>query len=99
MTLKHLLIVVFIFFSHVISAQLTDNFLDSNFSANPSWNGDVNAYEIDAAYQLHLNAISQTDTSYLSTPSKAIKNATWEFLVKFNFNPSSSNYAKIYLVV
>ena len=98
MKLRRLLLILLSLLTQIGVAQFSDNFLDSNFSVNPSWIGDTNDYEVDAAYQLHLNAVAQTDTSYLSTPSKAIKNAAWEFLVKFNFNPSSSNYAKIYLV-
>src|SRR5690606_34591948 len=36
-------------------------------------------------------------TAYLSIPSEAIENATWEFFVKLTFNPSSTNYTRIFL--
>ncbi|MCO6499968.1 MAG: lamin tail domain-containing protein [Vicingus serpentipes] len=98
MTLKYLIILVLTCVSHIVAAQLIDNFSDSNFSVNPAWSGDTNFYEVDTTYQLHLNAVAQADVSFLSTPSTAINNATWEFLVKMDFNPSSSNYAKVYLV-
>ncbi len=79
-------------------AQFFDDFTDSNYTTNPIWAGETAKYEINATKQLHLNAPAQTDTAYLSTPSAAINNASWEFFVQMNFNPSSSNYAKIYLV-
>ncbi|NCP46252.1 MAG: hypothetical protein GW818_07520, partial [Flavobacteriales bacterium] len=38
------------------------------------------------------------DVMYAATPSGSINNAVWEFYVQFNFNPSSTNFAKVYLV-
>lgn len=78
--------------------QVIDNFGDGNFSINPTWTGDHSSYEVDTLFLLHLNAPSQTDTSYLSTPSSQINNVSWQFFIQMSFNPSSSNYAKIYLV-
>lgn len=95
---KGFLLVGLLLLVKLISAQFTDSFTDGNATINPNWNGDTTNYEVDALFQLHLNAPAQTDTSYLSTPSIAINNAIWKFYVKMVFNPSSSNYAKIYLV-
>src|SRR5690606_32885285 len=47
--------------------------------------------------QLQLNATS-AGISYISTPSQSINNAQWEIYLEMDFNPSSSNYARIYLV-
>ena len=79
-------------------SQFVDNFSDGDFSVNPIWAGDTANYEVDPSFLLHLNAPALADISYLSTPSTAINNATWEFYVQLNFNPSSTNYAKVYLV-
>lgn len=78
--------------------QFVDDFSDGDFTANPAWGGDVSNFEVDINQQLHLNAPPQSDTSYLSVASGAIDDATWEFFVSYEFNPSSSNLARIYLV-
>ncbi len=94
------LLVSFIFslFYLSVQAQFTDNFSDGDFTNNPSWTGITANFEVTPGNQLHLNAPAQTDTSYLVTASQAIDNAVWEFYVELAFNPSSSNYADIYLV-
>ena len=98
MILRKLFFLLVLLACQSVTAQLNDNFTDGDFTLNPTWNGDNANYEVDASFFLHLNAPIQTDTSYLSTPSIAINNATWEFFVQMNFNPSASNYAKVYLV-
>jgi len=82
---------------NLVFGQFTDNFSDGNFTANPAWSGDIGNFEVDSLEKLHLNdAIA--NTSYLSTESKAIINGVWEFEVKMDFAPSSTNYSKVYLV-
>lgn len=83
------------FVSH---AQFTDDFSDGNFTVNPTWVGNDTKFEVDGNQQLHLNAPPVTETAYLSTPSGVIDDATWEFWVNLDFNPSSSNEARVYIV-
>lgn len=78
--------------------QFVDDFSDGNFTSNPTWSGDAADFEVDGNQKLHLNATPQSDTSYLSVASQAIDDATWEFLVEMDFNPSSSNLSRVYLV-
>ena len=78
--------------------QFVDDFSDGDFIANPAWGGDASNFEVDVNQQLHLNAPPQSDTSYLSVASGAIDDAAWEFFVSYEFNPSSSNLSRIYLV-
>lgn len=89
-----------------ISIQLTaqtsfsDNFNDSNFTANPIWSGETSKFEVNAAKELQLNntgAASNNET-YLTTTSTIVNSAFWEFYVRLDFSPSSSNLAKVYLV-
>ena len=98
MVFKQFFLLVFILSGQMLIAQVNDSFTNGNFTVNPMWNGDAVDYEVDASFMLHLNAPVQTDTSYLSIPSEAINNATWEFFVQMTFNPSSGNYSKVYLV-
>ncbi|MDP6908605.1 MAG: lamin tail domain-containing protein, partial [Flavobacteriales bacterium] len=82
----------------LVEAQFSDDFTDGNFTSNPAWSGNVSNFEVDGSQKLHLNAPSESDTSYLSVASEAIDEAVWEFYVEYDFNPSSSNLARVYLV-
>jgi hypothetical protein len=81
-----------------VSAQWTDSFADGNFNSNPKWNGDSSKFIVNTAGLLQLNSAAVNGSAYLSTPSPIGYKASWTFLVKMNFNPSSSNYAKVYLM-
>ncbi len=80
-----------------LAAQWSDAFDDGNFNANPVWQGDTAAFTV-ASGLLQLNAPATAASKYLSTASNIIEEATWEFYVRMDFNPSSSNYARVYLV-
>mgnify|MGYP001170246877 CR=1 FL=1 len=90
----------FIVFSlpYLISAQFTDNFSDGDFTNNPTWFGDFDKFEVDSSGRLHTIYDSVSSEIYLSTISKVSENAVWEFSSEYFFNPSSSNFAKIYLM-
>jgi len=90
---------IFILFSlpSVIFAQFTDDFSDGDFTNNPIWTSDITRFEIDNLKKLHLND-TISNTSYLTTESKAIINGVWEFEIKMDFSPSTSNYSKVYLI-
>ena len=77
-------------------SQWNDNFGDGDFSINPAWSGNTVDYSIVNS-ALRLSAPAVSGSAYLSTPSGNINNATWQVSVNLDFNPSSNNYAKIYL--
>ncbi len=78
--------------------QFSDNFSDKNFETTPPWSGHASKFEVDADEKLHLSAPAESSQAYLSTPSEAVANATWNFYVEISENPSSTNYTKIYLI-
>ena len=78
-------------------SQFFDDFSDGNFTSNPNWIGDLGVFEVDTSYKLHL-IDSASNTTYLSTTSHAIINGCWQFDVKMDFSPSTSNYSKVYLI-
>ena len=80
-----------------VSGQFVDEFEDGDFTHNPSWQGHVQDFIVNGYKQLQLSA-QGAGASYLSTPSLSINNAEWELYLEMDFNPSSSNYARIYLV-
>ena len=83
--------------ANLVFGQFTDTFSDGDFTANPAWSGDIGNFEVDSFSKLHLND-SIANTSYLSTASQAIINGSWEFEIKMDFDPSTSNYAKVYFI-
>lgn len=89
----------FLLISFPCSAQFADDFSDGDIRNNPEWTGDTAHFEVNSLQQLHLNAPAVTAKSYLVTSSEASADAAWKFWVQFDFNPSSSNYARIYLMM
>jgi hypothetical protein len=83
-------------YSQQLFAQVADSFDDSDFLANPAWSGNTTKFSVTNNL-LKLQAPAVTDAAYLSLPSRAINNATWEFYVQLAFNASSTNYARVYL--
>jgi hypothetical protein len=79
-------------------AQFSDDFEDGNFTSSPTWTGDDANFEVNGLNQLHLNAPAIEDTSYLSVFSNVINDVTWDFWLRMDFNPSSGNYTRVYLV-
>ncbi len=77
--------------------EWNENFSDGNFSENPSWKGLAENYAVNASLQLQSKAPG-TSKSYLSTASEVSENAVWEFWVKINYNPTSSNFATVYVI-
>ena len=82
---------------HIVGfSQFTDDFSDGDFTNNPVWSVNTGSFEVDTAFKLHLSDTIANNAS-LSTESNAIINGSWEFEVKMDFSPSTSNFSKIYL--
>lgn len=77
--------------------QFVDAFDDGDFTFAPIWSGDSSDFMVNSTGWLRLDADPITNESYLSTRSRAIDTATWTFRVCMDFNPSSSNQAKVFL--
>ncbi|MDC0204603.1 lamin tail domain-containing protein [Flavobacteriales bacterium] len=91
-------IFLIILHSQIIFAQFADDFSDGNFTANPSWIGDSSKFEVDSTNKLHTKLDTLSGEISLVTQSKVAKNATWEFESIYLFEPSASNYARVYLM-
>lgn len=79
-------------------AQVSDDFFDGDFSNNPTWIGDVSEFIVNANFQLQSNGPAATATLHLATASTFATNCEWRFWVRCAFNPSTSNFARIYLI-
>lgn len=96
--MRNLLLLFVVCVCFELRAQVTEDFSDGNFTSNPTWKGDTANFKVNAGKQLQLNA-TVAGKSYLSTPQiqTSLLNTTWEFWVKLDLSPSSSNYARVYL--
>lgn len=80
-------------------AQLNDNFADGDFTNNPAWGGNTANFFINGSGQLQSNGPNLANQSIgLSTPNLYAKNAVWEFFIQLNFDPTTSNFPRVYLV-
>lgn len=90
-----------IFLSIPAFSQLQDDFSDGNFSDNPAWQGDSGLFTVtDETLQLFNEFPESTNLSYLSLPALTSieEETTWEFYFRMEFAPSTSNFARIYLM-
>lgn len=78
--------------------QWQEDFSNRNFSSPKQWLGDTNSFDITSNGQLQLNANGSPSPISLSTSSQIGLKASWEFQVRLEFSPSSSNYAEVYLM-
>ncbi|RZK76883.1 MAG: hypothetical protein EOO92_13905, partial [Pedobacter sp.] len=80
-------------------AQLNDNFADDNFTNNPTWGGSTTNFQvIDGVLTSNGPNAAGTYTPYLSTPNLLASNVAWEFYLNLGFDPSTTNYPRIYLI-
>ena len=77
--MRHFLSFVFIITFSQLFSQISDDFSDGNFTANPVWSGTTGDYQINGSFQLQLNN-SIAATSYLSSPHglATLDNKEWK---------------------
>src|ERR1700752_4878535 len=97
--MKRIFVLLNLLLTQFVFAQVTDDFTDGDFTANPVWSGDAADFTINGTQQLQLNAAA-AGASYLSTPNVMadLNNKEWRCFVKQTFAPSGSNYGRVYLV-
>jgi hypothetical protein len=79
-------------------AQFSDDFSDGDFTGDPEWMGASDWFTVDADRQaLRLNAPAVAGEATLFTASQSMEEAVWQFSFRMGFNPSSANYAWVYL--
>lgn len=85
-------------FTFPCRAQVSDNFNDGDFTANPSWTGSTTEFTVNSSFEAQTsNSIAAT--SYLSTAQSFNPGSTYEWQVRLKIAtaPSASNFAKFYL--
>lgn len=89
---------IFIFFCQSAFAQLywSDSFQNVNNLTNGVWKGDTADFVITMDQKLQLNATG-SGSSRLYRESSIGYKSSWMFFISMDFNPSSSNNARIIL--
>ncbi|MFT4595027.1 MAG: hypothetical protein ACI9UR_000409 [Bacteroidia bacterium] len=84
-----------------LSAQVSDDFSDGNFTVNPVWTGSSAEFLVNVDGQLQLTdfAPSGADTSYLTSSfaSISLDDKEWQFWLKQSFSGSANNYGRVWL--
>jgi len=87
---------LFLALAQVACAQLTDDFSDGDFTVDPVWSGDSAYFLVEGGW-LRSAGPEATSTLWLSTPLPLLPAQEWRIRMRLDFDPSSSNYARIYL--
>jgi hypothetical protein len=101
--MKKIILMLLFFAPFCVFSQIADSFSDGRFRGIPpatrsvEWTGDVEKFVVNETLQLQLNAPTDGSPAQLRTHSELSSNAYWEWWMKMNFNPTSSNYAKVFL--
>ena len=95
--MKQLLLLCLIPFIGMGQILISDNFSDGDFINSPTWFGSDSIFKVNNSHQLQLDA-NVAGSAYLFTHSTISDSAVWEFYAHLDFNPSSSNYAQVYLM-
>ena len=95
--LRYFFLLCFSFLAIHASGQFTDNFTDDDFIVNPTWMGNTPDFLVNTNKQLQSNNTIINSSFYLSAANTLATSAQWELYVNLAFNPSSTNYADIYL--
>jgi hypothetical protein len=96
--MKHFLRLFLLLLPFCAQAQLSDNFTDGNFTANPTWTGDAASFQV-TAQQLQSNGPAVTGTYLqLAAPCQASTGTVWEFWANLRLATSSGNLADVWLM-
>jgi hypothetical protein len=78
-----------------VLAQTSENFNDNDLRSGPVWAGHVHLFQ-NADSTLRLAAPAESGIAQINIPS-TVTAGTWEITTRLQFNPSSSNFARIFL--
>ncbi|GJM35553.1 MAG: hypothetical protein DHS20C18_45540 [Saprospiraceae bacterium] len=81
-------------------AQLQDDFSDGELSNNPEWLGHTERFTVtNGELQLFDPVPLSNNETFLSlsAPTSSESTTAWEFFVRLEFSPSSTNFVRVYL--
>jgi hypothetical protein len=90
-------VLVFLLFTRYSFCQLNESFSDGDFTNNPVWQGDLSYFKVNSSFSLQSQGPAANGNIQLFTESSMLVSAQWEFFVRMDFEPSASNYCKVYI--
>ena len=78
----------------IFCQDINDDFSDGDFSDNPAWTGDTEDFIINDDFELQLMADGGGE-SVLYLNAATADSTQWEFFIRQEFSPSSSNFARV----
>lgn len=99
MNIKTPLLVVILLLNNMLGfTQLTENFTDGDYTANPVWTPSASTdFIVNGTGQLQSNNTVASSTFYISTGSTLATTAQWEFYVNLKFSTSGTNSVDVFL--
>ncbi len=91
---------ILVFFLTQGFSQLMDDFSDQNITENPVWQGDIDKFTVNnGELQLFDQNPQANNVAFLAVPALTSmdEETTWEFFFRMEFNPSGTNYLRVYL--
>lgn len=76
--------------------NISDDFEDGDFSSNPTWLGDTDNFIVNDQEELQLMADGGGE-SVIYINAATADSTQWEFFVKQEFSPSTSNFLRVVL--
>jgi hypothetical protein len=93
-----IMLISLLLLSKIAFSQINESFSDGDFTKNPPWQGDVGLFLINVQNQLQSNGPNLASQNLsLTTASSYALNASWTFYLKLNFDPTTTNFVRIYL--
>lgn len=96
-------LLLFLFLPLWALAQVTDDFADGDFTANPTWIGTDTSFIVNTNLQLQ-SASTVAGEAWLSLKGSLLRRIVvspidleWRFWIRENFSPSTNNYAEVWL--
>lgn len=99
MPTRCLLSFLMILIARSAQAQVTESFVDGDFTSNPVWTGEAFSWSLTPSgsdYVLQTNGGAVADTIHLVTSSRAAF-GSWSFTFSYDVNLSNFNGARIFL--
>ncbi|MBR4391413.1 MAG: lamin tail domain-containing protein [Bacteroidales bacterium] len=97
-------VLLFLFLSFGVTAQVVDDFSDGDFNRDPEWVGTDSCFTVNNALQLQ-SAATTAGEAWLSVrydiPASGFGSegeTEWRFWIREAFSPSGNNYAEVWLV-
>lgn len=101
------LVFILMLWAGAAQAQFTEAFTDGDFTANPTWTGDLVDFKISTSTAIPSamrpglqldNTVADTSYMVADYATTLTDSMEWVFWVKMSFNPSGSNFGRVYLV-